>query len=77
MIKKILDIITTFAGSAVSVIAIAGKVLNILLDLAGRLIAAFDWKPAQEFVDFIEEHNIEGWLEKIAKALKNFKGSQE
>lgn len=71
--QKILNILTTVLGSGLSVLAIAGKVLNIALDLAGRIVAAFAWEPAEKFVAFIEEHNIEGWLEKIAKILKKYK----
>ncbi len=73
--SKILDFITTLLGEATSVIAVIAKILNIVLDLAGRIVALTGWQKAKDFVDFIEKHNIEGWLERIAKKAKNFKGS--
>jgi len=74
--SKILDFITTLAGEVVSIIAIAGKILAIAQDLLGRVGSIFGWKWAINLVDWTEKHNLEGWLERIAKYLKKFKSSQ-
>ncbi len=65
--------LTTILAKVVKLLGIVGTVLDVVVDLLGRIVAIFSWEKGEYILDWLDNNRIEYWIDTVAEWLKKFK----